>query len=161
MRLRLIAACVVALALPVSFACSDGDDDDTTPDGTTATDTASTDTATSTAPSTAALSDEEYLKVFCEGLTEYQEAIETEPDVDKIADIVRDYAAAMDEVNPPEDLVSFNDAYVAYLEEAVDDPTSLVATSPPEPDEGPRDRLAGKVDDVPECKYPTFLGDGQ
>lgn len=104
------------------------------------------------------LSDLEYLKVFCTGVTNYYEAVNTQPTKEGIAKVVQAYVDAMKAVQPPADLQEYQVAYLKYLQDAVNDPTRLLTQKPPLPAEPVRDRLAGKVKDVPECKYPTFLG---
>ena len=105
----------------------------------------------------APLSDLAYLKTFCTGLTNYQEALVSAKDAQSIGNVIREFSGSMKAVNPPEDLREFHTQFVAYLDAALADPTSLVASAPPLPPESVRARLAGKVKDVPECKYPTFL----
>ena len=105
------------------------------------------------------LSDEAYLKVFCTGTVAYQDALLTKPKADDIAAVIKTYIASMEKVTPPEDLAKFHADYVQYLRDSVKDPTSLVTRAPPKPADGPRQRLAAKVTSVPECKYPTFLGE--
>jgi hypothetical protein len=107
------------------------------------------------------LSDEEYLRVFCNGLNDYTNALNTATTTEAIAEVVRAYVAAMRQVTPPADVREFHAAYVKYLEDAVDDPTSLVVTPPPKPADTVRRRLAEKQRDVAECKFPTFLNDTQ
>jgi|GEM_PF-1233869 len=103
------------------------------------------------------LDDEAYLRVFCTGLTEYQDALMTATTVDQIGEVVERYVANLREVNPPEDLRDFQQRYIEYLESALDDPTSLTVLPPPLPDDDVRERLLEKVPDIEECKYPTFL----
>jgi hypothetical protein len=105
------------------------------------------------------LSDEDYLRVFCNGLSDYTNALNTATSADAIAEVVRAYVGAMRLVNPPEDVREFHTAYVKYLEDAVDDPTSLVVTPPPKPSDEVRRRLADKQRNVAECSFPTFLND--
>ena len=159
LRARFTLAAAAALtALAIFAVACDGDDDDDSP---APTDSAGSPAATSggdgNGASSAALSDEEYLAVFCSGLVEYQDAVNTESTEEGIQRVVEDYVQDLNEVSPPEDLQEFHSEYIAYLEDAVDEPTALLTSEPPLPDEGPRERLAGKVDDVPECEYPTFL----
>ncbi len=134
-RLAVILACVSVFAVA---AC--GDDDAPQPKGD-------------------AVTDEEYLKVFCTGIVNYQDALLTSKDVAGIAKAVDDYVATLEPIRPPTDLETFHAAYVGYLKAALKgkDPTVLVTQKPPVPDDGPRDRLARKADNVAECKYPTFL----
>ncbi|MBI2765356.1 MAG: hypothetical protein HYX53_05505 [Chloroflexi bacterium] len=107
-----------------------------------------------------ALNDEGYLKVFCTGLTEYQDALVSKTTKEDIARVITGYIASLKTVTPPDDLAKFHAEYIKYLEDAVADPTSLVTRKPPMPSDSARERLASKTNDVPECKYPTFLGQG-
>jgi hypothetical protein len=107
-----------------------------------------------------ALTDEGYLKVFCTGLTDYQDALVSKTTKEDIAKVITDYIAALKTVTPPDDLTKFHSDYIKYLQDAVADPTSLVTRKPPLPSDSVRQRLASKTTDVPECKYPTFLGQG-
>jgi hypothetical protein len=140
---------VTVLALPVLAACGDDDNDK----GASA--------ATQT-PSGGgvALSDEAYLKVLCTGLVKYQDTIlSTTTKADDIAKVIRDYIASFDGVTPPKGLEKWQQDYTKYLNDAINDPTALVVTPPPMPPDSERDRLASKTSSVPECKYPTFLGE--
>ena len=71
--------------------------------------------------------------------------------------MVREFAGQMAAVNPPADLTEYNADFVAYLEAAVDDPTSLVTTAPPEPSGDVRRRMAALEPTIDECKDPTFF----
>lgn len=124
-------------------------------------DKAKTDTANpgETAIAGVPLTDEAYLKVFCTGTVAYQDALLTKPKAEDIAAVIKEYVGSMEKVTPPADLVSFHTAYVQYLRDSVKDPTSLVTRAPPKPADGPRERLKARVTSVPECKYPTFLGE--
>ena len=108
---------------------------------------------------TAPVSDEAYLKVFCTGLSNYQDALLSARTAAAISKVVVEYADAMDKVEPPEDIKGFHKDFVKYLRDAVKDPTSLTTKTPPKPATAQRQRLAGKVNDIPECRYPTFLGE--
>ena len=101
--------------------------------------------------------DEAYLAVLCAGLERYAEAVETATDADGIAPAVAALLEALRTVGPPPDADAFHEAFLAYLEEAVDDPTRPLAVAPPLPAEGVRARLAGRERAVPECREPTFL----
>ena len=104
------------------------------------------------------VTDEAYLAVFCTGATRYREAVNTESTKEGLAKAVQEYANGMAKVVPPEDLRTFHGAFIKYLSDAVSEPTSLLTKAPPLPADSLRSRLAGKTSDVPECKYPTFLG---
>jgi hypothetical protein len=110
-------------------------------------------------PSGPVLSDDEYLKALCTGLSSYQDALVSEKTVEGLRKVVLDFAASMAKLNPPEDLQSFNTQFVQYLKDAEADPTSLVVKAPPKPPDSQRERLADRVKSVPACRYPTFLGE--
>lgn len=142
------------VALPVLAAC--GDDEN---DGATATPAASpspAEVATGTP-----LTDEQYLATLCTGLANYQEATAREKTVEGIGKAVTQFEASMESVTPPDDLRTFHGEFIAYLHTADKDPTLLLTASPPKPSDSVRDRLKSKVKSVPECKYPTFLGEDQ
>lgn len=103
------------------------------------------------------LDDDAYLRVFCTGLTEYQDALMTATTVEEIGEVVDRYVASLREINPPDDLRDFQQRYIEYLESAREDPTSLTVLPPPLPGEDARERLLARVPDIDECKYPTFL----
>jgi len=48
----------------------------------------------------------------------------------------------MKALTPPADLAEYNTQFVAYLEAALEEPTSLVTTAPPEPPADARRRMA-------------------
>jgi hypothetical protein len=73
--------------------------------------------------------------------------------------VIKDYIASVQKVTPPADLVSWQNGFVKYLQTMVPDPTKALSQSPPLPPESVRKRLADQVKDVPDCKYPTFLGE--
>lgn len=141
MRVPLAAVALAALL----FAAACGGDSDPKP----------TPTAAAPGPD---LSDEEYLKVLCQGITDFQDALLSAPTSEKIAEAIDGYVTNMDGVNPPGDLRQWHADYLQYLRNARDgDPTSLVTADPPQPDQDVSDRLALKWQQVDECKYPTFL----
>ncbi len=131
---------LLAVALPLVFAAC-GDDDDG-PSG-------------STTPGTG--SDEDYLRAICIGTSNFSNALVSKSDPAEIAQVVREFADQMAAVNPPADLTEYNASFVAYLEAAVDDPTSLVTTAPPEPSDDVRRRMAALEPTIDECKDPTFF----
>lgn len=104
------------------------------------------------------LSDEEYLAVLCAGLERYAAAVDTETEAAGIAVAVTAFLDDLRAVAPPPDADGFHAAFIAYLEDAVDDPTRPLAVAPPLPAAEVRARLAGKERAVPECREPTFLG---
>ena len=105
----------------------------------------------------APLSDEEYLAVLCAGLERYAVAVDTETEAAGIAVAVAAFLDDLRAVAPPPDADGFHAAFIAYLEDALDDPTRPLAVAPPLPADGVRARLAGKERAVPECREPTFL----
>ena len=146
--MRWLLALFLLPVLPLAAACGGGDDDDEE----TATPTVNTEAGPP-------LNDTDYLETLCTGLSNYQDALLSKQTAEEIGEVITDFADEMRAVNPPEDVSEFHLAFVSYLEAAVADPTSLVTTQPPLPDEDVRERLANKVNDIPECKYPTFLGE--
>ncbi len=105
------------------------------------------------------LNDQQYLSTLCVGLVNYYDALLTEPTREGIAKVVKEFIVSMKSVNPPADVAPFHKDFIAYLNAAVDEPTALVTIAPPKPAEPIRERLAARVNDTPECKYPTFLGE--
>jgi hypothetical protein len=136
-RALIVLACALPLLL-LAAAC--GDDDDAP--------------ATATGP---AGSDEGYLKAVCIGTSNFSNALLSKTSAEEIAAVVREFADEMKGLNPPADLAGYNAAFVAYLEAALEEPTSLVTTSPPEPPADARRRLAALELTIPECKDPTFF----
>ena len=133
-------------AVPLfAFACGDDSDDGSSAD------------STGTIASGVALSDEDYLRVFCSGISRYREALNT-ASREELVDVVEAYRDSMAEVTPPDDVQAFHDAFVAYLTEAMDEPTALITRDPPVPEDEVRERLAETQSSVDECEYPTFLG---
>lgn len=152
-QMRALPALLSLLVVPLLFlaACggsSEGESESPTPGATV-----------SVSPSGPPLSDEEYLRVFCTGVTNFREALNTEPR-EGLVRVVEEYRDAMAAVNPPADLTEFHAQFVQYLADAVAEPTQLITRQPPLPPEDARKRLAGKTGDIPECQYPTFLDGG-
>lgn len=108
-------------------------------------------------PSGPAGSDEDYLRAVCIGTSNFSNALLSKTTAADIAKVVREFADEMRALNPPADLAGYNTAFVAYLEAAVSDPTSLVTTPPPTPPDEARRRLASLEPTIPECKDPTFF----
>lgn len=131
---------LLVCALPLLLAAACGDDDDGPPTG-------------NGAPG----SDEDYLRAVCIGTSDFSNALLTKTTADEIAAVVREFADKMRAMNPPAYLVEYNQAFVAYLEAALEEPTSLVTTSPPEPPSDARRRLAALEPTIAECKDPTFF----
>ena len=108
-------------------------------------------------PASRAVSDEGYLAAMCAGLERFSAAAQTATEAASIAAVIVDFIVALTAVEPPADLVEFHEAFIAYLEEAVDDPTRPLVVARPLPDEEPRERLAAKERSVPECRDPAFF----
>lgn len=101
--------------------------------------------------------DEAYLAAVCSGSQAFSDALLSKTSADGIADVIRDFVDTMKQADPPADLRKYNEEFVKYLEDAVNDPTSLVTRKPPLPDEEVQRRLAAKEPSVEECKEPTFF----
>jgi hypothetical protein len=163
MKPSLLAATLATLLL-LGGACGGGGDGGSNDDGDNGDPTAeaSADPAgdqprTSVTPSGPPLSDEEYLRVFCSGVTTYREAVNT-ANRDELIQVVQDYLDSMAAVNPPEDLQQFHGEFLSYLDDALDEPTYPLTRNPPVPEESVRSRMADKSADIEECQYPVFLG---
>jgi hypothetical protein len=117
----------------------------------------STPRASNGSPQSGTASDEAYLKVICGGTDQFYNAVQTSSTADGISKAIKDFIADLQKVTPPADLQQFNKEFIKYLQDAVDNPTSLLSTNPPLPPEKARDRLVSKEKDVEECKNPTFL----
>jgi len=141
-RLLLLLAC----ALPAAFVLACGDDDDSGDD----------DSTPGLTPGTG--NDEDYLRAVCVGTSNFSNALLSATSVDEIRTVVEEFADEMRALNPPSDLTEYNQAFVAYLEAAAEgDPTSLVTTSPPEPSDDVRRRMAALEPTIDECRDPTFF----
>jgi hypothetical protein len=127
-------------AVPLLLAAACGDDDDALP--------------TPTGP---AGSDEDYLRAVCIGTSNFSNSLLSKTSAEQIAAVVREFADDMRALSPPADLAEYNAQFVAYLEAALEEPTSLVTTAPPEPPADARRRLAALEPTIPECKDPTFF----
>ena len=108
-------------------------------------------------PSPSAVGDEAYLAVMCANLDRFSDAVQVETEEAGIAAVIQDFIDALEAVEPPADLQDFHDAFLEYLEDALDDPTSPLVLAPPLPDDEARERLAGKERSVAECREPTFF----
>lgn len=131
---------LIVCAVPLLLAAACGDDDDALP--------------TATGP---AGSDEDYLRAVCIGTSNFSNALLSKTSAEEIAAVVREFADEMKALSPPADLAEYNAQFVAYLEAALEEPTSLVTTAPPEPPAEARRRLAALEPTIPECKDPTFF----
>jgi hypothetical protein len=103
------------------------------------------------------VSDEEYLKVICTGLSNFSNALLSKTTAAEIGLVIKDYIAEMKKVDPPSDVKKFHQDFVKYLEDSLSEPTSLVTRKPPLPSDSVRKRLAAKEPGVAECKSPTFF----
>lgn len=110
--------------------------------------------------STGTGNDEDYLRAVCAGIDQVSDALVAATSPAEIARVIEDFAATMRAIDPPPDLADYNQKFVAYLEAAVDDPTSVVTTSPPLPPDAARRRLASLEPSIPECREPTFFSRG-
>ena len=108
-------------------------------------------------PPPSAVDDEAYLAVMCANLDRFSDAVQVETEEAGIAAVIQDFIDALEAVEPPADLQDFHDAFLEYLEDALDDPTSPLVLVPPLPDDEARERLAGKERSVAECREPTFF----
>lgn len=104
--------------------------------------------------------DEDYLRAICVGIDAFTDALLSATTADEIGRVVREFIATMQAVNPPPDLAKYNQQFVAYLEEALADPTSLVTKAPPLPPDEARRRLAALEPQIAECREPTFFSRG-
>ena len=108
-------------------------------------------------PAGDASTDEQYLKIICTGLSNFSDALVSKTSSDEIAKVIKEYIASLKPVTPPQDLAKFHKDFQKYLQDALDDPTSLVTKTPPLPSEDVRRRIASKEANVPECKNATFF----
>lgn len=115
----------------------------------------------SATPSGPAMSDEEYLKAICTGVTQLSDALVSKSNVDDITKVIKDFSASVKALNPPADLRKYNADFAKYLDDTASDPTAVLTKKPPVPADSIRQRLASKESNVPECKGPTFFDAGQ
>lgn len=150
---RWLALVALPLLLVAAIACGGDDDDAATPsapaDGTA--------TPDGSGQAGDRLSDTEYLELLCTGLEEFTAIVDTATTEDEFADVIRDFIASLEGVTPPEDLGGYHGEFLAYLEAAVDDPTSPLTTQPPLPPEDARDRLSALEPSVDACRNPTYF----
>jgi hypothetical protein len=104
--------------------------------------------------------DEDYLRAVCTGIDHVSDALVSATSAAEIARVLEEFAATMKAIDPPPDLAEYNQKFVAYLEAAINDPTSVVTTSPPLPSDAARRRLAALEPGIPECREPTFFSRG-
>ena len=103
------------------------------------------------------VSDEQYLAVICVGLQDFSTAIETETTEAGISSVIIAFIDELKAIEPPADVQPFHTAFIAFLQEAVDDPTRPLVVEPPLPSDEVRDRLGAKERSVAECREPTFF----
>ena len=103
--------------------------------------------------------DEAYLAVLCAGLDRLSDAIQVETEEAGIAAAIEAFIEDLEAVAPPQDLRDFHAAFIEYLEDALDDPTSPLVVPPPLPEDDVRERLAAREGSVEECREPTFFSD--
>lgn len=138
----LVCLFVLALATFGFAACGDDDAADE-PSGTVGTGT-----------------DEGYLRAICVGSQNYSKALNTATTADEIGKVVRDFIAEMKKANPPADLVTYNTEFIKYLQDSVEEPTSLVTRNPPLPSKDIQRRLASLEPSISECRDGTFFSRG-
>ena len=102
-------------------------------------------------------SDEDYLRAICVGTSNFSNALLSKTNANDIAQVIKDFIAEMKKTNPPADLVKYNDEFIKYLEDAVNDPTSLVTRAPPLPSTEIQRRIAALEPSITECKDGTFF----
>lgn len=102
-------------------------------------------------------SDEDYLRAICSGVSDFSNALISKTTPNEIGEVIRDFIEEMKATDPPSDLRQYNDEFVKYLEDSVNDPTSLVTRQPPLPPDDAQRRLAAKEATVDECKDGTFF----
>jgi hypothetical protein len=149
-RWHFAAVPLAAISLLFGACGGDGDSSSTATPGGDA-------SGSPSAPTGTPLSDEDYLHVFCTGISRYREALNT-ASREELVNVVEDYRDSMAEVVPPADVQEFHTAFVDYLTEAMEEPTALITEDPPVPEASVRERLAEKQSSVDACEYPTFLG---
>jgi len=143
---------LLAIVGLVTTACGGGDDD-ATPSAVSPSPTAPASTAARD------VTDEEYLAVICSGLDGFWFALNNARTVEEIRGTVQDFIANLEVVLPAPDVRPFHTDLLAYLEEAIDEPTQLATAPRPLPEESVRERLAGKEEDVAECDDLTFFAE--
>lgn len=101
--------------------------------------------------------DEQYLAVICRDLDHLTDVLVVATTVEEVRDALQQFIDDLRQVAPPDDLVTFHDEFIAYLEQALAQPLDVVTRKPPLPPEDVRRRLASKEPTVPECRRPTFF----
>lgn len=102
-------------------------------------------------------SDEDYLRAICVGTSNFSNALLSKSNPDDISKVIKDFIAEMKASNPPADLVKYNNDFIKYLEDAVNEPTSLVTRAPPLPNKDVARRMAALEPGISECKDGTFF----
>ncbi|MEO8541112.1 MAG: hypothetical protein ABI577_15325 [bacterium] len=101
--------------------------------------------------------DTDYLRAICVGTSNFSNALLSKTNPDDIAKVIKDFIEEMKKLNPPSDLVKYNQDFIKYLEDAVADPTSLVTRTPPLPSKDAQHRIAALEPSISECKDGTFF----
>lgn len=154
MRLALLLG---LLLFPAAFvACGGSDDADPGPEPTESAEPTTRD-GESPSPVPVEVDDEGYLAVVCSGLADFSDAVLVAKTVDEISAVVRQYIVDLEGVSPPEDVVPFHRDFIQYLADSVDEPTVLLTTPRPLPDDSVRERLSAKESSVSECRDLTFF----
>jgi hypothetical protein len=150
MRLALLSG---LLLIPFALvACGGSDDAEPTPvPGTPST------PGSSPAPDPVVVDDEGYLAVICSGLSDFSDAVLVAETADEISAVVQEYIASLESVAPPEDLVPFHQSFIRYLVDSIDEPTVLLTTPRPLPEDSVRERLSSKEASVSECRDLSFF----
>jgi hypothetical protein len=104
-----------------------------------------------------ALSDDAYLQVICTGLSNFSNALLTKTKPEDLAQVIKDYIASLQGVQPPAGVEQFHQGFIKYLQDSIADPTSLVTKTPPLPTGAVRQRLATAETQTPECKDAKFF----
>lgn len=153
------AALLIGLfLLPLGLVACGGNDDETNTESTPAAETPTPDGGSGSS-TPVAVDDEGYLAVVCSGLADFSDAVLVAETADEISAVVRDYIADLQGVMPPEDLVEFHESFIQYLSDSVNEPTVLLTTPRPLPEESVRERLSAKEASVSECRDLTFFGE--
>ncbi len=113
------------------------------------------------APPPEGVTDEGYLSLLCTNLDRFSDAVLQATEEAALAAVLQDFIDALRAVEPSADLRDFHAAFIAYLEDALDDPTSPLALAPPLPEEEARERLARTARSVDACREPTFFSTPQ
>lgn len=152
------AALLIGLLLLPFGLVACGGNDDAEPEPTSPAESPTSENGGSS-PTPVVVDDEGYLAVICSGLSDFSDAVLVAKTADEISAVVRDYIASLEGVAPPEDLAEFHRSFIQYLTDSVDEPTLLLTTPRPLPEDSVRDRLSAKESSVSECRDLTFFGE--